>query len=62
MLQLNPQLLPPYYHITVSFRSIAYDFSNFRTPAKKYQNYVNFWVNNVNDNYLSSEIWKQTNK
>ena len=56
MLQLNPQPLPPYYHITVSFRSITYDFSNICTPTKKYQNYVNFWVNNVNDINLSGEV------
>ena len=62
MLQLNPQPLPLILLHNNSLTSIAYDFSDFCAPTKKYQSYVNLWVNNVNDNYLCCKVWKQTNK
>ena len=64
MLQLNPQ--PPILLHHNSLRSMnkipLEDFSNVRTPTKKYENYVNSRVNNVNDHYLYSKVWKQTIK
>ena len=62
MLQLNTPTPPPILLHNSSLKRIAQDFSNFRATTKKYQNYVHFWVINVNDNYLSCKVWKQTNK
>ena len=48
MLQLNPPTPQ------------AWDISNFRAPTKKYQKYLNFWVNNVNGHtYLAKYRNKQ---
>ena len=59
---IKPPTDPPILSHNSFYKSIAYDFSNFCIPTKKYKNYVNFWVNSVNDNYISSKVWKQTNK
>ena len=62
MLQLNPPIPSLILLHKSSLRSITQDFSNFRAPAKKYQNHLHFWVYNVNDHYLSCKVWKLTNK